>query len=145
MLNDACPLPSPSSRSEREVIERLLKLKRIAVVGASDDEMRPGHYVPAYMIDHGYEIIPVNPNHQTVFGKTCFAKLADIPGGFELVNVFRRPIACADVTRQAIAAGAKGIWLQSGITNAEAKKLAAEAGVDYIENRCMMMEHSRRR
>jgi predicted CoA-binding protein len=61
------------------------------------------------------------------------------------VNVFRRPLACAEVTRQAIAIGAKGVWLQSGITNAEAKRIAGEAGIDYVENRCLMVEHRRRR
>jgi predicted CoA-binding protein len=97
------------------------------------------------MIEHGYEVIPVNPNHETVFGKKCYATLAEVPGEFDFVNVFRRPVFCADVTRDAIAAGAKGVWLQSGITNEQAKKRAQEACIAFVQNRCLMVEHGRRR
>ncbi len=145
MSDDACPIPPPS-RHEQEVIERILsRTKRIAVVGASDDDGKPGNYVPAYMIERGYDVVGVNPNHEQVFGKKCYPTLADVPGNIDLVNVFRRPAACAEVTKQAIAVAAKGVWLQSGLTSAEAKRLAAEAGIDYVENRCLMVEHRRRR
>jgi len=127
------------------MIQRLLKARRIAVVGASDNEMRPAHYVAAYMLDHGYEIIPINPNHDMVFGRKCYATLADVPGEIDMVNVFRRPGFCAEVTREAIAAGAKGVWLQSGIINEEARCLAQVAGIDFIQDRCLMVEHRRRR
>ena len=79
-------------------------------------------------MSHGYEVIPVNPNHDEVLGRKCYARLADVPGEIDLVNVFRRPQFCADVTREAIAIGAKGVWLQAGIRNEEAQKLAEEAG-----------------
>jgi predicted CoA-binding protein len=143
MSGQACSIPP---RDEDEVIERILsRTRRIAVVGASDDDVKPGNYVPAYMIERGYEVIGVNPNHDEVFGKKCYPTLADVPGKIDLVNVFRRPGFCAEVTKQAIAVGAKGVWLQSGICNPEAKRLAAEAGIDYVENRCLMVEHRRRR
>jgi uncharacterized protein len=146
MSGMACPMPVPATPNENETIERILsRTRRIAVVGASDDDVKPGNYVPAYMLEQGYDVVGVNPNHDEVFGKKCYPSLDQVPGTIDLVNVFRRPLACADVTRQAIAVGAKAVWLQSGITNAEAKKLAAEAGIDYIENRCIMVEHSRRR
>jgi len=143
MSTPACPLPRPGSREESDLIDRLLAAKRIAVIGASDNPNRPGNYVPEYMIEHGFEIIPVNPNHETVFGRRCYRSLDQIPGKVDLVNVFRRPGACADVTRQAIAIGAGGVWLQSGITNAEARQLACDARLDYIEDRCIMVEHRR--
>src|SRR5438094_312108 len=145
MTSPACPLPRPGSREESALIDRLLTAKRIAVIGASDNPNRAGNYVPEYLIEHGYEIIPVNPNHETVFGRPCYGSLDQIPGKVDLVNVFRRPGACADVTRQAIAIGAGGVWLQSGITNAEARQLACDAKLDYIEDRCIMVEHRRHR
>jgi predicted CoA-binding protein len=145
MSNPSCPLPIPPSRDESAIIERILDFKRVAVIGASDNEMRAGHYVPAYLLSHGYDIIPINPNHAEVLGRKCYPTLADVPGDVDVVNVFRRPNACADVTRQAIAKGVKAIWLQSGITNAEAQKLAQEACVDFIQDRCIMVEHRRRR
>jgi predicted CoA-binding protein len=146
MSGMACPMPTPPTPDENETIERILsRTKRIAVVGASDDDVKPGNYVPAYMLEQGYDVIGVNPNHDEVFGKKCYPSLDAVPGQIDLVNVFRRPLACADVTKQAIARGVKAVWLQSGIANAQAKKLAAEAGIDYIENRCIMVEHRRRR
>ena len=145
MENMACPLPTTPDQSEEAVMGRLLDCKRIAVVGASDNPMRPGHYVPEYLIGHGYDVVPVNPNHEEVFGRRCYRTLADIPGEIDLVNVFRRPNACADVTRDAIAKGAKGVWLQSGITNEDAKALAQQAKIDFIQDRCIMVEHRRHR
>ena len=146
MSGQACPMPTPPSEDENATIERILeRTHRIAVVGASDDDVKPGNFVPAYMISQGYEVIGVNPNHDEVFGKTCYPSLQAVPGKIDLVNVFRRPLACAEVTKQAIAIGARGVWLQSGITNPEAKRIAAEAGIDYIENRCLMVEHRRRK
>jgi uncharacterized protein len=80
-----------------------------------------------------------------VFGQKCYARLSDVPGEIDLVNVFRRPQFCADVTREAIEAGAKGVWLQAGIRNEDARILAEEAGVDFVQDRCIMVEHMARR
>lgn len=143
MSGEACPLPSRPSDDEEQVIRQLLQAKRIAVVGASDDPSRPGHYVPEYLKSMGKEILPVNPTHETVLGVKCYKTLADIPGPVDLVNVFRRPAACAEVTEQAIAIGAKGVWLQSGIINDQAKQLARQAGLPFIQDRCIMVEHRR--
>jgi len=142
--DSACPLPTPQNASESEVIRLLLSAQRIAVIGISDDPTRPSHYVSEYMRSIGKEIIPVNPNLDEIFGQKCYASLKDIPGPIDLVNVFRRPLACADVTRDAIAIGAKGIWLQSGITNDEARQLAQKAGIPFVQNRCIMVESRRR-
>jgi predicted CoA-binding protein len=145
MSAEACPLPSRASDQEAAAVDRMLKGKRIAIVGASDDPLRPSNGIAGYLLSHGFDIVPVNPNHDVVVGRKCYSKLADIPGKLDIVNVFRRPLACADVVRDAIAIGAKGVWLQSGIRNEEAKRLADEAGIDFVQDRCIMVEHMSRR
>ena len=127
------------------MIRRMLSAQRIAIVGLSDDPSRPSHEIGAYLIAQGKTVLPVNPNHAAVLGQRCFASLAHVPRPIEVVNVFRRPQFCADVTRDAIAAGAKGVWLQSGILNDEAAELARAAGIDFIHDRCILVEHMRRR
>ena len=140
---DACPLPTDTTADEQTVIRRMLRARRIAVVGLSDDPMRASFGVASYMQAHGYEIIPVNPNHATVLGQKCYASLADVPGPVELVNVFRRPEYCGDVARDAVAIGAGGIWLQSGIFSEEAARVAHLAKMPFVQNRCIMVEHMR--
>ena len=125
------------------MIQHLLAARRIAVVGLTDNPARPSHYVSDYMLSQGKQIVPVNPKHSTVLGQKCYASLRDVPGPIDLVNVFRRPEFCADIVRDAIAIGAKGVWLQAGIVSAEAKQLAREAGILFVQNRCLMVEHRR--
>lgn len=140
-MSNACPLPGPKSSSERDVIARLVQAKRIAIVGLSDDPSRASFGVAEYLISVGKEIIPVNPSVDEVLGIKAVASLSKIKGPVDLVNVFRRPEYCANVAREAVAIGAKGIWLQSGISSPEARRIAAEAGMDYVESRCLMVEH----
>ena len=142
---ESCPLPLRTPGAESAAVDRMLKGRRVAVVGLSDDPSRPSHGIAGYLASHGYEVIPVNPNHDQVLGQKCYARLSDVPGEIDLVNVFRRPQFCADVTREAIEVGAKGVWLQAGIRNEEARKLAEEAGVDFVQDRCIMVEHMARR
>ena len=144
MADESCRMPTPPRRDENDAIARMLSAKRIAIVGASDDSLRPSNSIADYLMSHGYQIIPINPNHDEVLGQKCYAKLAEVPGPIDLVNVFRRPQACADVARQAIEIGAKGLWLQSGIMNDQARQLAQGAGIDFVQNRCIMVEHMRR-
>jgi predicted CoA-binding protein len=144
MSGEACPMPIPPTADEETIIRHLLQAHRIAVVGLADDPSRPSHYVSEYMMASGKEIIPVNPNHEQVLGKKCYKSLKDVPGQIDLVNVFRRSEFCADVVRDASAVGAKGVWLQSGILSTEAEQLARDAGIPFIQNRCLMVEHSRR-
>jgi hypothetical protein len=120
----------------------MLQARRIAIVGLSDDPSRPSFGIASYLISTGREVVPVNPNHSNIMGLKCYASLEAIPGPVDVVNVFRRPEHCADVVRSAIAIGAKGIWLQSGIVNAEARELAARANIDFVQNRCIMVEDS---
>ena len=142
MSHNACPLPDRSQSSEA-AIRRMLAAKRIAIVGLSDDPSRPSHGVAGYLRSIGKEIIPVNPNCKTVMGLTSYASLEEVPGEVDVVDVFRRPEYCLDIVRSAIAIGAGGVWLQSGIVSAESRELAANAGIDYVENLCMMVEMKR--
>jgi uncharacterized protein len=143
MPHESCSLPGPADPAENLRMLNLLRARRIAVVGASNRPGRASYDVIDYLLDAGKEVIPVNPNHSAILGMKCHASLEEVPGKIDLVNVFRRPEACADIVRQAIKVGAKGIWLQSGIRNDEARQLAEEAGVAYIEDRCLMVEHMR--
>lgn len=120
----------------------LAEAKVIAVVGASRDPYKPAHTVPLQMLRHGWRIIPVNPFVAEVFGVPAVATLADLDEPVDLVNVFRPARDAAEVVRQAVAAGAPAVWLQSGIVSAEARRIAEEAGIDYVEDRCLAVERA---
>src|SRR5687767_6558333 len=131
---DACPLPTGDKGSDADAVRRMLAGRRVAVVGLSDDPSRPSYDVASYLKSVGKEILPVNPNHKTVLGITCYPSLAAVPGPIDVVDVFRRPEFCAEVVRDAVEVGAKGVWLQSGITSDEGREIARRAGIDYVEN-----------
>ena len=145
MSEESCPLPLRTPGAESSAVDRMLQARRVAVVGMSDDPDRPSHGIGGYLASHGYEVIPVNPNHEQVMHRKCYASLRDVPGRIDLVNVFRRPQFCADITREAIDKGAKGVWLQAGIRNENARQLAEEAQIDFVQDRCIMVEHMARR
>jgi len=145
MAHEACPLPGEVEKSERAAIARMLAGKRIAIVGLSDNPARVSYAIAEYLISAGYEVVGVNPNAKgRVLGKECYASLKEVPGVIDVVNVFRRSEYCAAVAREAAEVGAKGVWLQSGILSAEAREIARRAGMDYVEGRCIMVEHGRR-
>lgn len=114
----------------------------IAVVGASRDPGKAAHRVPLEMQRHGWRIIPVNPTVDELFGEKAYASLADIPHPVDLVDVFRPARDAVDVVRQAVAIGAPAVWLQLGIVSAEARRIAEEAGIDYVEDRCLIIERA---
>ena len=144
MTGEACPMPSRGQGSDGDAIARMLGAGRIAIVGLSDDPGRPSYQIATYLQSEGYEVVPVNPTHATVMGLKSYPALKDVPGEVDVVNVFRRPEFCADVTRDAIAIGAKGVWLQSGVRSDEARRLAQAAGIDFVQDRCIMVEHRTR-
>lgn len=115
--------------------------KTLVVVGLSSDPSRPSYRVSAYMQDQGYRIIPVNPSEQEILGERCYSTLADVPGPIEFVDVFRRPEFCAEIAREAVTAGAKVLWLQLGIASPEARAIAEQGGLSYVEDRCVMVVH----
>jgi uncharacterized protein len=124
--------------------ERLLRTyDTITVVGASRDPGKEAHAIPAQMHRRGWRIIPVNPYADELFGEKAYPTLAEVPEPLGLVSVFRPSADAADVVRQAIAAGATAVWLQLGIVSAEARALAAAAGIAYVESRCMAVERAR--
>jgi len=114
----------------------------IAVVGASRDPSKPAHSVPLQMLRHGWRIIPVNPFVGEVFGVRTYPTLADIEEPVDLVDIFRPAADAVDIVRQAVAIKAPAVWLQSGIVSAEARRIATEAGVDYVEDRCLAVERA---
>jgi uncharacterized protein len=126
----------------RDAQQILAEANVIAVVGASRDPSKPAHTVPRQMLRHGWRIIPVNPFVDEVFGVKTVATLADIDEPIDMVNVFRPARDAVEVVRQAIAIKAPAVWLQSGIVSAEARSLAEEAGIDYVEDRCLAVERA---
>jgi hypothetical protein len=114
----------------------------IAVVGASREAYKPSHSVPLQMIRHGWRIIPVNPFVDELFGVRCFPSLKDIGEPVDLVDVFRPARDAVDIVRQAVEIGAPAVWLQSGIVSGDARRIATEAGLDYVEDRCLAVERA---
>ncbi|MGE5610396.1 MAG: CoA-binding protein [Bacillota bacterium] len=145
MSAESCPLPSEPRSEEQGAIQRMLGAKRIGIVGLSDDPGKASFGVGQYLQQQGYEIVPINPKVQQVLGVRAWPSLAALDRPVDMALVFRRSEYCADVAREAIAAGVKGIWLQSGIRNEQAKELAKQAGVDFVEDRCMMVTHMRQK
>lgn len=115
----------------------------ITVVGLSADPTKSAHSVPAAMQAYGWRVIPVNPHADELLGEKVYRRLADIPEPVELVNVFRPSADTPDVVRQAVEVGAKAVWLQLGIMSAEARAIAADHGVLYVEDRCIAVERAR--
>jgi hypothetical protein len=113
------------------------------VVGASAAAFKAAHSVPAHMQRHGWRIIPVNPHADQILGEQVYRTLADVPEQVGLVDVFRPPRQAPDIARQAVAAGATALWLQLGIASAEARAIAEDAGLLYVENRCLIIEQRR--
>lgn len=117
--------------------------RRIAVVGASASPWRPSNDVASALLGRGYGIVPVNPNYDEVLGLTCYPSLGDVPGDIDLVDVFRREEFLADVARQAVEVGARGLWMQLGLRSSEARATAEEAGLDVVEDLCLKVEVGR--
>ena len=116
----------------------------VAVVGLSNKATRPSHGVSAYMQQHGYRIIPVNPNVVEVLGEKAYPSLPDVPESVEIVNIFRRSEYVPEIVEQAIQKKAKMIWMQEGVSHREAAERARAAGLEVVENRCILKEHAKR-
>jgi uncharacterized protein len=128
----------------RTPAEILRDASTIAMVGASPRPDRPSHGVMRYLLEHGYRVIPVRPRDcAEVLGVPCAASLAEIGEPVDLVDVFRRSEFCADVAREAVAAGAGALWLQLGIVSPEARRIALDVGLDYVEDLCTAVVHAR--
>ncbi len=118
--------------------------KNLAVVGLSSKPSRPSCGVAAYMKAHGYRIIPVNPNETLVLGEKAYRSLEDVPEAFEVVLIFRRSKYVPQIVESAIRKGAKVIWMQEGVTNELATQRARQAGLEVVQDRCILKEHAKR-
>jgi len=132
------------SADDSEKTRRILRENRtIAVVGLSAQWHRPSYFAAKYMQEHGYRVIPVNPTYDTILGEKCFKSLRDIPGKVDIVDCFRRSAEIPAIAEDAIAIGAKVLWMQLGVTNDEARRRAEAAGLEVVEDRCVKIEHGR--
>ncbi len=126
------------------VVQQVLtNYEKITVVGASGNPRKAAHTVPAHMQRHGWKIVPVNPHSETILGEPVYRRLADVPGQVGFVDVFRPARDASEVARQAVAAGATALWLQLGIVSDEARAIASDAGLLYVEDRCLAIEQRR--
>ncbi|HEU5007451.1 MAG TPA: CoA-binding protein [Jatrophihabitantaceae bacterium] len=129
--------------TDRKVEQILNTYDTITVVGASNAGSKPAHYVPEHMQEHGWRIIPINPHEEQILGERVYRTLADVPEQVGLVDVFRPSEHTPDIARQAVAAGATALWLQLGIASDEARRIAEDAGLLYVEDRCLIIEQRR--
>jgi predicted CoA-binding protein len=129
---------------DSEKLRRILRTtKSIAVVGLSAQWHRPSYFAAKYLQDHGYRIVPVNPMYDEVLGEKCYKSLRDIPEPVDMVDCFRKSAEIPAIAEDAVAIGARVLWMQLGVESAQARKRAEEAGLQVVENRCVKIEHGR--
>ena len=128
---------------DTEIKSILEKSRTVAVVGLSDKPYRPSQGVALYLQEHGFRIIPVNPNIKEALGEKSYASLKDISEPIDVVDIFRKSEAVGPIVDDAIEVGAKAIWMQEGVVNEEAAQKAREAGLSVVMNKCMMKEHKK--
>jgi predicted CoA-binding protein len=138
-------MPEPTQIANDAITQILAASKTIAVVGLSANRMRPSYGVAEYLKSAGYRIIPVNPNQEDVLGEKSYARLEDVPGRVDIVDIFRRPEFVPEIVDSAIRIGARGVWMQEGVVHEEAAEKARSAGLFVIMNSCILKEHARRR
>ena len=130
--------------SEAEITEILRSYRVVAVVGLSSNPHRPSYQVAQYLQEHGFRIVPVNPGCQEVLGEKCYAGLREIPFPVEIVDIFRNVEAIPGIVDDAIALGAKVVWMQLGLEEPQAARRARQAGLRVVMDRCLKIEHSQR-
>ena len=121
----------------------LTDYKRVAIVGLSADWSRPSNFVGKYLLEHGFEVIPVNPKYDEILGQKCYPDLAAIPTPVDIVDLFQRPERVPPFVDAAIDIGAKVIWMQLGIVHEEAAAKARAAGLEVVMDRCIKIEYAR--
>ena len=130
-----------------ERLEILSRYTHIAMVGLSSNQFRPSHFAAIYLLAEGYDVIPVNPREKEILGRACYPSLTKLaearPGVVEVVDIFRNPADVPPLVDEAIAIGAKVVWMQLGLINEQAAQRALDAGLDVVMDRCMKIEHAR--
>ena len=127
----------------RDLRRIMTDYKRVAMVGLSADWSRPSNFAAKYLLDHGFQVIPVNPKYPEILGQKCYADLRDIPTPVDIVDLFQRIERVPPFVDQAIEIGAKVVWLQLGIVHEEAAQKARDAGLEVVQDRCMKIEYAR--
>ena len=125
------------------ILAVLTSAKTIAIVGLSPNELRASHFVGFYLRRHGYRIVPVNPKEKTILGEKSYPSISEIPFPIDVVDVFRASQFVPEIAEQAVAVGAKALWLQFGVINLAGAKIAEDAGLKVVVDRCMKVEHAR--
>lgn len=133
-----------SDSTDINALRRILReCKTIAVVGLSANWYRPSYFAAKYMQERGYRIIPVNPTYREILGEKCYASLKDIPERVDMVDCFRKSSEIEPIAADAIAIGAKVLWMQLGVMNEKAADTARKAGLEVVQDRCVKIEHGR--
>lgn len=146
-----CSLPGDGGDRSHERLSadplarlRLLQQHRsVAMVGASANPLRPSHFVATYLLNRGYDLIPVNPAEDRILQRRCYPSLRAIDRPVGIVNIFRSPEHVPEIVEDAVAIGAKAVWMQFGVIHAEAARRALDAGLEVVMDRCMKVEHAR--
>lgn len=142
MANTQCEVPA-FNPEDNEIKEILSQYKVVAVVGLSDDPSKDSNRVAKYLIDHGYTVVPVNPTKETILGLKSYPDLKSIPFPVDIVDIFRKPADVYPIVDEAIAIGAKVVWMQLGIAHNEAAQRAKNAGLQVVQSKCIKIEHTR--
>ncbi len=121
----------------------LIDYKKVAIVGLSADWSRPSNFAAKYLLEHGFEVIPVNPKYDEILGQKCYASLKDIPFPIDVVDLFQRAERVGPFVDEAIEIGAKVIWMQLDVVNEEEAEKARKAGLEVVMDRCMKIEYAR--
>jgi len=140
MADEACEMPRKNATTA-EVREILGNSRVVAVIGMSDDPERASNHVAAYLIQHGYRVIPVNPGKESIGGQKCWPSLSAVPERVDIVDIFRKPEAVPAIVDEAIRAGARVVWMQEGIVHNAAAEKARAAGLKVVMNKCILKEH----
>ncbi|MDQ3810935.1 MAG: CoA-binding protein [Chloroflexota bacterium] len=145
-----CALPDRSSREDirryqdANVIREILHTARtVAIVGLSSNPLRPSNYVGFYLQRHGYRVVPVNPNEREALGERAYPTLADVPVPIDVVDVFRASQFVPAIAEQAVAVGARALWMQFGVISMQGAQIAERGGLKVVVDRCMKVEHAR--
>ena len=128
-------------KDANDIMTKVFSMKTIAVVGMSPKPERPSHFVSLYMIQNGYDIIPVNPGHKVILDKPSYSSLLDIKGSVDIVNIFRRSEYVLPIIEESVSIQAKAIWLQDGVVSEEGRKLAEENKILFVMNDCLLRRH----
>ena len=133
----------PSYQDPRVILTALRSARTAAVVGLSPDPLRASNFIGLYLQRHGYRVVPVNPREKVILGEPSYPSLPQVPSPVDIVNVFRRPDAVPEIARDAVAIGARALWLQFGVISPEGAAIAAAGGLAVVMDRCIKVEHAR--